>query len=378
MPYIAKTHNRHQQILQILLDAGRHLTAKEVRERLADRGDRLSAEQVKRILEGFEALYDLDSRPRDTARGRPPTEYRLAPVKAPPGSVHVEAHQALTLQLAAELLSELLPHSLLEPLKVELKLAKALIEHEMPSMRRFPNKLVVLPRGMARPKTRVHSKSLATIYQALLTEKRLDVGYSAVYRGRRLPKRLLISPLGLICRFDTLYLVFVAEPLRDTDDPDRIFEWPVQRFSRVDPTDTPIRKPAGFELKKHARQPGFLRNFHDKRLNALGPEFQLKMKVREKTAPYLVERRFSEDQEISEPRRGWCTLTATVPNTRDLLSELYNFADDVVVIKPLPLREYLAERAQAVAAQYQPPTQRRTRRKSENAPSCEVSPPGLS
>lgn len=352
MPYIAKTHSRHQQILQILLDAGRHLTAKEVRERLIQRGDHLSPEQVKRILEGFEALYDLDSRPRDTARGRPPTEYGLAPVKAPAGSVQVEPHQALTLELAAELLGELLPYSLLEPLKVELKLAKALIEREMPSMRRFPKKVAVLPRSIARPKTRVHSKSLATIYQALLTEQRLDVGYSAVYGGRRQPRRLEISPLGLICRFDTLYLVFVAEPTRETDDPDRIFEWPVQRFSRVDPLAVPIRKPSGFDLKRHARQPGFLRNFHDKRLSALGTEFPLKLKVREPTAPYLVERRFSADQEIGKPRRGWCTLTATVPNTRDLLSELYNFADDIVVLEPAPLREYIAERAEAVLAHY--------------------------
>lgn len=365
MPYISKTHDRHQTILQILVDAGRHLTAREVRDRLIQRGDRLSLEQVKRILEGFEALYDLDSRPRDTPRGRPPTEYGLAPVKAPVGSVQVEPHQALTLELAAELLGELLPHSLLKPLKVELRIAKALIERETPSMRGFPKKVVLLPRNVARPKTGVHSKSLAKIYQALLTEQRLDVGYSAVYGGRRLPRRIEISPLGLICRLDTLYLVFVAEPTRETDDPDKIFEWPVQRFSRVAPLAVPIRKPPGFNLKKHARHPGFLHNFHDKRLSALGNEFRMKLKVREQTVPYLVERRFSKDQDIGPPRKGWCTLTATVPNTRDLLSELYNFADDIIVLKPVPLREYIAERAEAVLAHYtsRPPGKVRASRK---------------
>jgi len=363
MSYEAKTYSRHRRILD-LLSTGRYRTAKEVAELLAAQGERISDRQVKRILDEFRNQDHLDARPRaiTTTRGKPPTEYGSRRRNNAPELERIDTHQALTLQLAAELLDPLLPASLLEPLKAELKLAKSVIIRDTPSLQRFPNKVAVLPRGIGRPKARVHGKHLATIYRALLEERRLNVGYSAMGNGLQPPKTHEISPLGLICRFDTLYLVHVRETTDPDKDPNRIMEWPIQRFARVELLSVPVRKPPGFYLKAHLKYPGIIQNHHDERLKRLGPAFKIKLRFKEKTGRYVVERPFSDDQQWNQTSDGSYLVTATVPNTRDLLSELFNFADDVEVLAPKPLRDYLKEKAEAVARQYQP--KKKTDRKS--------------
>jgi predicted DNA-binding transcriptional regulator YafY len=351
---MGKVFERHRRILQ-LLSGGSYRTAGEIRDLLEAEGETISERQIKRILNELHADNHLDSRPRNFGlkRGRPPTEYGSQRRQGAPEIERVEPHQALTLQLAAELLDPLLPASILEPLKVELKIAKSVIQRDTPSLKRFPDKVAVLPRGIGRPATRVWPETLATIYKALLEERRLEVCYNAARYGKKQLRTHEISPLGLICRFDTLYLVLVRETEDPSKDPDHVMEWPVHRFNRAELLPTPIRKPPGFKLKAHLKMPGILRNNHDPRLAGLGDSFKIKLRFKERTGHYVVERPFSKDQQADQAPDGSFVVTATVQNTRDLLSELFNFADDVEVLQPKALRDYLKERAEAVAAQYQ-------------------------
>jgi hypothetical protein len=140
-------------------------------------------------------------------------------------------------------------------------------------------------------------------------------------------------------------------------------EWPVQRFSRAELLSAPVRKPPGFSLKAHLKTPGILKNNHDPRLAGLGESFKIKLRFKEWTGHYVVERPFSKDQQADQAPDGSFVVTATVPNTRDLLSELFNFADDVEVLRPTALRDYIQERAQNVAGLYQPKTKSRRKAK---------------
>ena len=350
---MGKVYERRHRILQ-LLSTGTYRTAAEIGRQLAAEGESLTERQVKRILNELHADNQLDARLRDlhVTRGKPPTEYSRPRTGRVPEYERVEPHQALTLQLAAELLDPLLPASILEPLKVDLKMAKTLLMRDLPSLQRFPEKVVVLPRGIGRPAARVHSGTLATIYKALLEERRLNVAYNAARSGKKQLGTHEINPLGLICRFDTLYLVLVRETDDPAKDPDHVMEWPVQRFARADLLDTPIRKPRGFKLKDHVKAPGITRNHHDPRLQELGDSLHVKLRFREATGHYVIERPFSKDQQVDQAADGTFVVTATVPNTRDLLSELFNFADDVEVLAPKALREYIAGKAAAVAKLY--------------------------
>lgn len=354
MAYEAKTYDRHHRILQ-MLSSGRYRTVQEVKVLLEAQGDSLSDRQIKRILDGFCRQHGLNAHKRYGGRGKPPTEYGWSTPSKAPQVGHVDDLRALTLHLAAELLDPLLPSSVLDHLHNELKIAKSLLVHDSsPSAQRFPSKIAVLPRGIGRPQQRrTDSRNLATIYEALLKEQRLNVGYSAQFHENKAPKTYELSPLGLICRLDTLYLVHVCEPSSPDKDPNRVMEWPLQRFSRVALLDKPIRKLPGFNLKEHLKYPGIVRNIHDGRLLKLGREFKLKVLCEPTAYRYIDERRFSKDQ-VGKPRKdGRYEVTATVLNTRDLLSELFNFADDIEVVSPSALREYLREKAERTAARHQ-------------------------
>ena len=351
---MGKVYERHRRILQ-MLSSGAYRTAAEIRQLLQDQGETLSERQIKRILDELRDDDRLDARLRSLSagRGKPPTEYGWRRRDEAPEIERIEAHQALTLQLAAELLDPLLPASILEPLKTELKIAKAVIQRETPSLRRFPNKVVVLPRGIGRPKARVYPKTLSVIYQAVLEERRIRVSYNPARHGKKQLRAYKLHPLGLICRFDTLYLVHVIEDETSGLAGDRVMEWPIHRFVSVELLTESIRKPKGFSLKIHAKLPGIIQNHHDPRLKRLGDAFRIKLRFKASTGLYVIERPFSDDQQYVQASDGTYTVTATVPNTRDLLSELFNFADDVEVLQPKALRDYIRERAASVAALYQ-------------------------
>lgn len=360
---MGKVVERHRRILK-LLSGGSYRTAGEIRQLLYAEGESLSERQIKRILDELRDQDQLDARTRTLtiARGKPPTEYGRQRRADVPEFERIEAHQALTLQLAAELLDPLLPASILEPLKTELKVAKRVIADDAPSLKRFPNKVAVLPRGIGRPKARVYAKTLSDIYKAVLEERRIKVSYNAARHGKKQLRSYELNPLGLIFRFDTLYLVHVLETDQPDKDPDRVMEWPIHRFVRVEQLPDPVRKPRGFNLKAHLKSAGILQNRHDSRLKRLGESFKIKLRCKGSTGLYIVERPFSDDQEAVEAEDGSYVVTATVPNTRDLLSELFNFADDVEVLAPKALRDYLKEKAENVARQYQTPKKPRRKR----------------
>jgi len=368
---MGKVYERRRHILQ-LLSSGRYRTAGEIQALLKDHGESLSERQIKRILDELLDQDQLDARTRALTlkRGKPPTEYGRQRRTDVPEFERIEAHQALTLQLAAELLDPLLPASILEPLKVELKIAKRVIADDTPSLKRFPNKVAVLPRGIGRPKARVYPKTLSNIYKAVLEERRIKVSYNAARYGKKQLRRHELNPLGLICRFDTLYLVHVLETDELNKDPDRVMEWPIHRFVSIELLPDPIRKPAGFSLKAHLKSPGIIQNNHDPRLKRLGESFKIKLRFKESTGLYVVERPFSDDQEAVQAVDGSYVVSATVPNTRDLLSELFNFADDVEVLAPKALRDYLKEKAEHVASQYQ--TQKKPRGRKSARPSAAI------
>ena len=365
---MGKVVERHRRILKVL-SGGTYHTASEIHKLLQSHGEKVSERQIKRILDELRDQDHLDARTRTlkTGPGQPPTEYgRLRRMDATDFE-RIEAHQALTLQLAAELLDPLLPASILKPLKAELKAAKRVIADDTPSLRRFPEKVGVLPRGIGRPKARVHSETLSDIYKAVLEERRISVGYNAARHGKKELRHYELNPLGLICRFDTLYLVHTLETDAPEKDPDRVMEWPIHRFVSVQQLPDPVRKLPGFNLKAHLKFPGIIQNHHDPRLRRLGESFKIKLRCKETTGLYIVERPFSRDQEAVQAVDGSYIVTATVPNTRDLISELFNFADDIEVLKPQALRDYLKEKAEKVVSQYQTGKKRRRRKSTAHS-----------
>lgn len=65
-----------------------------------------------------------------------------------------------------------------------------------------------------------------------------------------------------------------------------------------------------------------------------------------------MERPFSENQRHKTQEDNRVLITATAKNTRELLSELINFADDVEVLAPKALRDYFCEVTKNLSSRY--------------------------
>ena len=70
------------------------------------------------------------------------------------------------------------------------------------------------------------------------------------------------------------------------------------------------------------------------------------------TARYVEERPFGNDQKESQTRDGQVRSEATVPNTRELLTELHDLSWDVKVLGPKVLRDYFQDLSKKLYEQY--------------------------
>jgi len=335
-----KTLDRQLLILEKLQVAPRFITVRGMKEMLAEDGHDITERQVQRILNYYEDKFGLLLRTKSDTAGRPANEWAWDRKKGAPNLQPFDPPMALTFELSNQLLAPILPGPFMQQMEKDLRRARILLRQTSLKARRFPQKVRVIPRGLGRLQATVDANILNKVYQALLTEMRIRVSYGS--QAGDTPNLMTheLSPLGLVIRFDTLYLVHVRESETNQHNPETVMEWPLHRFRSVDILTTPIRVPRGFDLDTHLKHPGFLRNRIPENLDKLGPEIKLRLLLSERTARYVRERPFGDDQRANFQEDGRVLVTATAPNTREVISELLNFADDVEVLGPEPLRDY--------------------------------------
>ena len=177
---------------------------------------------------------------------------------------------------------------------------------------------------------------LDTVYEALLEERRFNVGYKP-REGQA--TRYEVNPLGLVVRDGVLYLVCT---LWDYDDLKQLV---LHRMTEAELLETPLRKPEGFDLDRYIRSGQF---------SAPQGEGTLRLEARfdPGCALHLREAHLSADQTLQDEPDGWVRLTATVPDTGELRWWLLGFGDGVEVVGPDALRAEFRSIAQAMAAIY--------------------------
>jgi predicted DNA-binding transcriptional regulator YafY len=246
----------------------------------------------------------------------------------------------------------LLPSSFLDGMERDFRRARQVLGQVNKKATSLTNKIRILPRGRGRLPAQVDQTVLNELYNALFTNKRVEVRYLAQSNTTQQPTTYVLNPLAIIFRFDTLYLIHVAQPNNSDHDPDTVMEWPIHRVKRVTTLDKQVRRPPGFDLDEHLRYPGFLRNNFLEKLRGTGPALRLKVLFPASTARYIQERPFSEDQKISNTKDCRVRIEATVSNTRELLTELHDFSSDVEILAPKVLRNYFQDLSRKLYAQY--------------------------
>ena len=343
---------RYFLVLEALQVEPKYQTVKDIKGVLEHHGHDVTDRTVQRILEYYHSRFGLESRDKPNAAGRPPKEWAWSKEKGPPRLQPVDPPSALTLQLATELLAPVLPGPYMEDMAKDLARARKALGQISSTAKKLPQKVKILPRGRGRLPVTIDPNILNVVFNALLSEKRIRVNYTSGSSQQQKNADYVLSPLGLVFRFDIFYLVHVREPKSESDDANRVMEWPLHRFRTVQVLEEKIRIPPHFNLDKHLENPGFIQNHFLKKVAALGPEIKLRLLLSENTARYVMERPFSGDQKRKSQEDGRVLITATVKNTRELLSELLNFADDVEVLSPKALRDYFSEVSEKLYSRY--------------------------
>lgn len=352
--------DRYLVVLEALSPAPQYKTVEDVHSTLLQHGHKVDKRTVQRILQYYKGRYGLESRPRPGGAGKPPLEWAWPKKQGAPNFQPIDPPTALTFELAAQLLAPVVPGPFMEAMERDMRRARQTLAQTNPKASKLPRKLRVIPRGQGRLPNTVDPGILDAVFEATLAEKQIRVTYLAQSITTPNLSTHVLNPLGLVFRFDTFYLVHVRETKTRKPNARQVTEWPLHRFRGVEPLHTRIRVPQDFDLDRHLEQPGFMQNIFWKNVARLRPSFRLEILLTERTARYVRERPFSEDQQERFQDDGRVKVTATVRNTREMLTELLKFADDVEVVKPKALRDYFAEVAANLCERYgQPPSRGR-------------------
>lgn len=313
------------------------VTTPELHRVLAAAGHELTPRAVQKRLAGLEQRHDLHC-----AREGKPFRWHVDPATKRELLAPMLPHEALTLALADEHLSLLLPPRSLRYVRERLGESERALEREHGQRsRRWRVKVRKVPSALGRVPPRVDQAVFATVSEALDEELVLDVDYAKRWSDEYTRRRL--HPLGLLERNDALWLV-----ARDEDDRGElgdVKQFVVHRMRRARVArGVRVRPPANFSLERwiESGEPHF----------KLGPDVALVARFRADVADRLEESPLTNEQALEPTRDGWVRLRAVLPHTRALETFLMGYGSLCVVEAPPALRTAIATELQAASDAY--------------------------
>ena len=314
------TSLRRIQILQqIPRDPGRVSTS-EIRNRLEASGEEITVRTLQNDLEILSGMFPIQSE----LIGRSNHWYWRAEAEMVdiPG---MTAQTALALFMAEQHLSSLLPPDAMMALEHHFNKAKEVLRgRSAEKQSRWIDKVITIPSGIKRYPPEVDSEITDLVYTALMEEKAILIQYWKPDLEEE--KEYLVSPVGVIQRDQTVYLVGFIKSY--TNHPN-IFA--MHRIEGVEVVDKPYNCPKEFSLEYFVNQEGgnFQYRLSDKK-------FTLELLMEYGPSISLEESPLSLDQEVVEYREEEeCThFKMTVEDTMQLRAWLRSYGDQVEIISP--------------------------------------------
>ena len=327
---------RHWAMLRLVPRAPRKVDSASLQAALGERGfevDRRSIQRdLHRLARVFPLALDDSTKPFGWSWARDAAAFDLP---------CLEPQAALTLRLAHDLLADLLPASTWRLLAPQMRMAEAVLG-EAGGLGAWPDKVRVLPRGIALRPPETPEGVRDTVYDALLTGRRFHGRY--VPRGAGVPKEYLLNPLALVQRGGVSYLLASAW---DYDAP---LQFAMHRFVDARPSSRPGRAVEGFDLDDHiaAGHLGFTIG---------GRLIALQLRVGAFVAEHLGETPLSEDQVITEvptaaAQERRYEVSAAVADNLELRWWLRGFGGEIEVVAPAELRAEMIDEARRVTELY--------------------------
>lgn len=311
------TLTRHWQILQRLPSRDPGMTATELADHLSHEcGLALTKRTIERDLVELTTLFPITSN-TDTK----PYRWRWTEGKKLE-LAGLDVADALSLVLAEQVITPLLPATLLQALSPRFALAHSkLTALESHQYSRWSEKVRSVPASLNLCPPRVSPDVLSLVQEALLKETQIRVAYLAPQDPKH--KELTLNPLSFIQRGPVPYLSATAF---DYDD---VRLYALHRMSRPvllkEPREVPVDYTTDAYIKSGALNFG------------AGEVIQLKATVSDELAIYLTETPLAEDQKI-KASGGHYELTATVQDSWQLSFWILSQGAAITVHQPAALR----------------------------------------
>ena len=315
---MSETYIRQWAMLRHIPRLPRKIPASSLLSLLEQDGYKVSKRTIERDLHSLSGIFPLECDDRNKPFGW--SWFGKDVLDIPSMDMPI----AMTFSLASQFLTPLLPRSSKAHLEPHFKQAEKVLKNtEKSGQGKWLNKVRVLNRGQALIPPEISPHILDTVYEALLTDKCIDITYQSSITSE--VKEYEVNPLGLVFKDATVYMV---SSLWRYDD---IKQLVVHRIKTANITDKKKRTPKGFILDDYISSGNFGYKVNEK-------EIKLKVLFDADTVNHLRETKLSKDQTVKDQGDRRMLLEATVLDTMELRQWLLGFGDQVEVIKPKKLR----------------------------------------
>ena len=315
-------------MLQIIPKEPGYKATSTIHEALEEKGFKVSLRTVQRDLNAMESHLPLICLEGDG-------EHRWSLLSSFSDSkLGLDTPTALTLVLAHEYLSGLLPQIAVDQISAQFKAAQQYL-NALPSNHYsgWANRVKAIPNGKTLIPAQIKEGIWKAVSEAALEEYAIEVTYLS--RKHNEPKDYTLHPQAIVVRHSVSYLLATV---KDYDD---ILQFALHRFQEVERSNQDFRPLKNFDLNDYIDQGGFSYR------QSSGPVV-LKARVKGEIAWLLSETPLSEDQDLKPEEDGWFQLTATVPDDQETLWWIQGYGAAIDVQEPQKWREHIHQQARKV------------------------------
>ena len=255
----------------------------------------------------------------------------------------IDVETALTMIMAGEHLKHLLPASSSRLLKVHFKDAEKKLGDMQSSsigrLRSWRKKVAAIPTTLSLQPPQISNSVTTAVHDALLRDQCLKFTYKKSPNHEK--KIHTVNPIGLVYRGPVPYLIATI------NDHENLLQFSLARMQHAERLDEHAKLLKSFSLSEYVSSGAFGILVDEKK-----PTLKLKLKIQEGPANTLRQTPLSTDQNISNPRKGFVTVKATVTNIMALRSFILSYGSTAEVLEPKSLRQELATDLKKAAALY--------------------------
>lgn len=332
MSEIRDTLFRYLAMLQLIPRSPGRISTPVLWEKLAERGFHIDTRSLQRDLRDrlslhFPLICDDSERPYRWYFDRD-FHCNLPALDVP---------SALTLVLAEEYLTGLLPPVVIGQLSSQFRDARRLLDGlEQNSLSQWSRRVRAIPNGKALIPAPLSEDVWQTVSEALLAKRAIDVTYLS--RSAKEEKQFTLHPHGLVSRHSVTYLLATVNDYTD------IRHFAMHRIEAAQASDSLWYEAEAFDLDDYIASGafGYLEGTKDAQLIA---------NVAPQVAWLLSETPLASQQSLVPlPGSNWQRLEAIVPDDQQTLWWLMGMGINVEVLEPQHWRDEILDTARTIVA----------------------------